>query len=349
MPRLKLPDGREILAPDDATPEELDAIANEAAGAASQEPAAPLGAVERAASKAASIGPAPSKATQLDQMMQEPFFQGAASGGVMSVGPQAVEGTRKLITGLARRIYQGALKPTKAVVSRTPGGEKALADTGLREGITVSKGGLHKANELVSDLDAQVSQAISGSRATVPRQAVLRRLADPVAQFRDQVAPLSDLRRIANVGREFKAVTPRDIPVQQAQRMKQGTYRAQAKKYGQQGGAEVEAEKALARGLKEELSTAVPEVAPLNARSSQLIQLRKALDDAGRRAGNRDAIGLTDVIAAGTQPGLLAATLAMRAAPQSLVARGLNRTGQTVDHDALMAALRAMVLSSEQK
>jgi len=277
------------------------------------------------------------------------ILQGVMDGGLMSIGLPAIDGVRRLISGVGRRMYQGALKPTKAVVDKTPGGERALAETGIREGINVSRGGLQKTNNLISALDAQVSQAIQGSGATVPRDAVMRRLADPVRVFRDQVNPLSDLRRIADVGRGFRRTAPQQIPVEQAHALKRGTYRAQGKKYGQQAGAEVEAEKALARGLKEEIAQAVPEVAPLNARESALLQLRKALDDATRRTGNRDAIGLTDIIAAGTQPGLLAATLAMRAAPQSWGGRMVHRAGETVNPDVLAAAVRALILGASEQ
>jgi hypothetical protein len=291
------------------------------------------------------------KEQKVDHFMNDPFLKGAATGGVMSIGPQAIDATRQVIHGLARRMYQGALKPTKAVVSRTPGGEQALADIGLREGLNVSRGGVGKATAAIEGLDDQVAQALAGSNKTVSRHAVSKRLNDTYGQFKDQVNPEADLNAIRNVGGVFKRTMPSSgqIPVQQAQRVKQGTYRAQAKKYGQQGGAEVEAEKALARGLKEEISNAVPAVAPLNRRSSELIQVRKALEDATRRSGNRDTIGLTDVIAGGTNPKLLAATLAMRAVPQSMGARAINRTGQAgPTPDALHALVRALVMGQDK-
>lgn len=298
--------------------------------------------------------PKPRNAQELIEQMRTSggpvgnLMRGVESGGVMSIGAPAIEGARRGVTNIGKWLYQRALKPSKAIVDRTPGGAGALAETGLKEGINVSRRGTQKASDLISDIDAQVSSAIRGSSATVPRQVVLRRLAGPVGQFKDQVAPIGDLKRIANVGREFIKTAPRDIPVQQAQRIKQGTYRAQAKKYGQQGGAEIEAEKALARGLKDEIASAVPEVSALNARESALLQLRKALEDAGRRTGNRDAIGLTDVIAAGTNPGLLAATAAMRAAPMSMGARGIYRTGQAINPEALAAAIRSLVMGVSQ-
>lgn len=273
---------------------------------------------------------------------------GAVQGALQGVGA----GAPRLLTGLGRRMYQGALKPTKAILSRMPNAStltdtaKAaqLADVGLREGINVSRSGLSKAGETITGLNDEIASALQSSTATVPRQRVIRRLVDPVQRFRDQVTPLDDLRHIARTGREFRAVTRPEIPVQQAQRMKQGTYRALAGKFGGEvKSASAEAQKALARGLKEEIAEAVPGVGALNARESQLLTLRSALEDAVRRTGNRDLFGLTDVVAAGTNPGLLAATLAMRAPVQSGLARVAHRTGEVLSPDALVTALRALL------
>ena len=75
--------------------------------------------------------------------------------------------------------------------------------------------------------------------------------------------------------------------------MKQGTYKAiGGKNYGELKGAETEAQKALARGLKEEISSAVPNVAALNKREGNLLN---ALSVAERRAlmdANKNPLGL---------------------------------------------------------
>ena len=83
------------------------------------------------------------------------------------------------------------------------------------------------------------------------------------------------------------------MPVQLAQSMKQGTYTSLGNKsYGELGGADIEAQKALARGLKEEISSAVGSVAGLNRRQSELMN---AVEIAERRAlieGNKNPAGL---------------------------------------------------------
>lgn len=84
-----------------------------------------------------------------------------------------------------------------------------------------------------------------------------------------------------------------EMSVQQAQNLKQGTYRVLQGKYGEAGSAETEAQKGLARGLKEEIATAVPGIQGLNEAESSLI---KTLDVAERRAlleMNKNPVGLT--------------------------------------------------------
>jgi hypothetical protein len=112
------------------------------------------------------------------------------------------------------------------------------------------------------------------------------------------------------------------IPVQLAQKIKQGTYRILEKKYGQLGSADVEAQKALARGLKEGVAAAEPKVTALLRRESNLIN---ALDVAERRAFmdmNKNPGGLAWLT---TDPRNFAAFMADKSALfKSLVARMLN-------------------------
>lgn len=133
------------------------------------------------------------------------------------------------------------------------------------------------------------------------------------------------------------------MSVQDAQRLKQGTYKVLEKKYGQLGSAETEAQKALARGLKEQIAEAVPEVGPLNAKQSELI---KALKVTGRRAmmdDNRNPVGIAGL---STNPSQLAAMLADRSALlKSLAARGVNAM-RPEENNALIQALRSGVYRS---
>ena len=82
-----------------------------------------------------------------------------------------------------------------------------------------------------------------------------------------------------------------------AQAMKQGTYRVLAGKYGEQGSATVEAQKALALGLKEEIAAQFPEVSDFNAAESKLLNLQPVLERAVNRISNHQIIGIGTPVA----------------------------------------------------
>jgi len=119
------------------------------------------------------------------------------------------------------------------------------------------------------------------------------------------------------------------IPVQLAQELKKGTYQVLKGKYGEVGSAATEAQKALARGLKEGIADAVPQVAGLNARESALL---KTLGVAERRAlmdANKNPFGLS--LLAGN-PGAWAAFIADRSAAfKGLAARMANNASKAAN------------------
>ena len=151
------------------------------------------------------------------------------------------------------------------------------------------------------------------------------RISEGEQGYNDAMAAYLARRADEDVARQALSgweATRGQLPVQQAQALKQGTYQVLRKKYGEAGSAATEAQKALARGLKEQVAEAVPAVAPLNARESALIE---ALDIAERRAmmdANKNPAGL-GLIA--PNAAAMAAFLADRSAGlKSLAARGLH-------------------------
>lgn len=284
------------------------------------------------------VGAGTSAATGEGDPLTEGFTQGAVQ--VMGMGAPRVLGT------MGRRLYQGAAKIPLSVASKARGGAPAIVETGLQERIPVSRGGVEKISRIVGGLDQEVDRAVSGSTATVDPRRVLRRLGDTVREFSEQVTPETDLRQIGDVGREFARRTlPRGaMPVSQAQTLKQGTYRRLAKDYGKTATASAEAQKSLARGLRSEIESAVPEVVAPNARMSRLLDLSKALDRT--RVENRDIIGLSDIIAAGINPKTLPLSFAMRPGVQSRLGIAAHDAGR-MDPNALAIAIRALLAGQE--
>ena len=216
--------------------------------------------------------------------------------------------------GLAEKMYQSALKPP---LRMGPEGVANVVRTGLEQGIPVSEAGAVKLDGLIKDLQGKIKQQIGQGAAagkTVDPGAVASRLDQARARFQNQVTPGSDLAAIDATKQEFLDSNKNPIPVDQAQAMKQGTYQQlKGKAYGELKSATIESQKALARGLKEELEAQFPEIKGLNAQEGQFFNLQGTIEKALARIGNHQLIGIgTPIMAAagGAAGGAEAATSA---------------------------------------
>lgn len=257
---------------------------------------------------------------------------GAAIGGILPVatkvagvaGKAVGDGIANLADSAAKRLMQSAIKPTIAQL-RT-GEADTAAQTLLDYGINPTKEGVNKLRALIDAKNSEISTAIGSSGATVDKQNVLQALAGVRQKFGNQVSPTGDLASIQGVADDFAAhpnLPTNDIPVQTAQEMKQGTYRVLSGKYGQIGSAETEAQKALARGLKDEIATAVPGVGPLNAEESRLLTTLSVAERRALMEMNKNPMGLA---ALAHNPISWAAFMADRSAAfKALAARAVNQ------------------------
>lgn len=248
---------------------------------------------------------------------------GGALPGAVKVAGVAGGRLASAIDGAAERLMQSAIKPT---IKQLKTGDAATAVRMLLDyGINPTMGGVQKLRSLIGDLNTQITDRIAASPATIDKQAVVNRLADVRKAFGNQVSPTADLNAIQGVADDFLAhpsIPGSQIPVQLAQDMKQGTYKVLSKKYGQMGGAEVEAQKGLARGLKEEIANAVPEIAGLNAQESKLITTLNVTERRALMEMNKNPMGLASLA---SNPASWAAFMADKSALfKSLTARMLN-------------------------
>lgn len=251
---------------------------------------------------------------------------GAALPGVVKLIGTAGTGIGQGTNALAERLMQRAVKPT---IKQLKTGDAATAiRTLLDYGISPNEAGVNKLRDLIGGLNDQISDKIANSTATIPKSAVLNRLTDVRNTFGNQVSPTSDMNAIQGVADDFvnHPIYPGDdLSVQAAQALKQGTYKTLAKKYGQMGGAETEAQKGLARGLKEEIGAAVPDVAGLNAEESRLITTLNVAERRALMELNKNPMGLASLAAS---PKELAAFLADRSSAfKAIVARMVNTAG----------------------
>ena len=137
-----------------------------------------------------------------------------------------------------------------------------------------------------------------------------------------------------------------DMPIQDAQAIKQGTYRVLSGKYGEQGSALTEAQKTLARGLKEGIAQAEPAVAAMNAEESKLISTLGVVERRVLMQMNNNPQGLA---ALAKNPAAWANMMADKSPLfKSLAARLLNSSGSALEGAQLSPITRFTILSAPQ-
>ncbi len=206
----------------------------------------------------------------------------------------------------APALYQSALKPSRAIPAAKTA---AMVQTGLEQAIPVSPAGVEKLGSLIDDLNDKIAQQIqTDPTRPINKFAVTSRLADTAKSFATQVNPEADLNAVSESGNEFLRNQPAQIAAENAQALKQGTYKQLRSKYGELQSATIESQKALARGLKEELANAFPELANLNAQDAKLYNLQEPLEKAVQRIGNHQLLGIGTPIAGGAAKAMTGST-----------------------------------------
>jgi hypothetical protein len=248
-------------------------------------------------------------------------------GSLSSVLPATVQAAR---SG-AETLMQSALKPTEKQLRS--GQAKTAVDTLLELGISPTNSGVQKLKGHITDINEKIANALSASNASVNKEKVMQRLSDVEEKFGNQVAPTSDINAIRNIGEEFMAsnkpameMPQQNIPVQLAQKLKQGTYKVLSGKYGEAGSASTEAQKALARGLKEEIAKEVPAISGLNAQESKIIDTLKVAERRALMEMNKNPAGLA--LLANDPQAALAFMADKSAAFKALAARMINQVGK---------------------
>lgn len=263
-----------------------------------------------------------------------PDIAATAIGGVPGVAP--------MMRSAAENVMQRAIKPS---LGELKSGDAAIAiDTMLNEGLNATKGGVKALREKIGELNDQIKTAIENSPAYIKTGNVGKGLMDTMKRFQEQVNPQTDIETIKNAWAMFKNHPlingASEIPIQLAQDLKTGTQQMLRKKYGQMGTADIEAQKGMARGLREEISSEGPSVvAGLNAEESKLITTLNVVEKRALLDLNKDMGGLAWL---SHRPELFAAYMADKSALfKSLVARMLNANQNTAGPAAAAGAVAA--------
>jgi hypothetical protein len=226
------------------------------------------------------------------------------------------------LSGAASWLMRSALKPTATSPAK---GAKAV-QTMLDDGYNVSEGSLDAMRARIASLNDEVEAAIAASNARVNKNEVASYTQDVVKKFENRPEALQAIKaaedaELALVNKPMLAPGP-TMSVQDAQRLKRGYQSSIGERgYGELKTPATEADKAIARGLREKISEVVPEVAPKNAKEAELINAAKRLQQRVAVEQNKNPIGIGAAI---TQPWMLPVWMWDRSAyAKSLVANGL--------------------------
>ncbi|HWB17010.1 MAG TPA: hypothetical protein VG538_11445 [Vicinamibacterales bacterium] len=266
--------------------------------------------------------------------------QGAMNAGIEVAGaPLAAVGR-----AIAPRLMQSALKPgVRAIAADVHAGlpVPTVVETLLKEGVNVSESGVQKLNRLLTATNQDITDALNAvpSRVRIKPRAVATRVDAVADEFGQQVNPRADLDRIQGARQEFleahagagqrdasgRLLPERTLSVQDAQSLKQGTYRQIGNKYGMLAPADIEAQKALARGLKEEIAAETAkagyDINTLNAREGALLDAKEAVAHRVAVSKNANPIGFAWVTSHPLT--FLASLIDRNSGVKSLLARGL--------------------------
>lgn len=227
------------------------------------------------------------------------------SGAMLEMGApvmgKGIEAAGKGLSKLAPRVYESVLKAPPGSVSLAQ--RKSAVETALEGKYAPTEGGLKKLQGDIDGINKEISAVIDKaaySGKTVDMKDVVKRV-DELKDFYNVLPPgrsKTFIDELSDIQSQY--LTGGSISVKDAQVMKQRIYQLHRKHYGELKSVVVEGEKAVARGLKEELVNQVPEIAQLNAKDSARIELEKVLERAVKRSRNWDLIGLTDIVGGAT-------------------------------------------------
>lgn len=217
----------------------------------------------------------------------------ALLGAGSEAGGQALGLAGHALSGTAGRLYKSVLKPSLDLA------DQGVVQTGLKESIPISEKGLSQVGGLISDLNDEIAGTIKAAGkegATIDSTKVLSRLDDLKKFFGNTVLGQSLNEDINKVADQFLAAHGQEIPIEQAQAIKQNTGVLLRKMYGELSGPTSEATKAVVRGLKEEIANQLPAVDTMNARESKLFPLEEALSKAVHRDTNKNAVSMSTIL-----------------------------------------------------
>lgn len=286
-----------------------------------------------------------------------------AQAGMTQAGAEGIgHGVGRLLTGAAKGLYRGALRPSAAVRAKTPD----VVERGLADRILVGpRGAKGKALEGVRTSKAAADTAVAGQAGASPitSREVRRGLMPEVDRAKREVAAglPNSMRTIAARAQTI----PKSVSLQEGHSIARTLNDAAdpAFKAANRGGAPVGLEHRLNKGLAQAYSSAVkdrvPSLATINKTTMDRMGLAKALGAAAERPSvlanvAAGGVGVGELFRGGDPGNALMAAMAVKglSSPRTLsgAALGMNEVGRYpgMIANAMRAALLAAMNSEDR-
>lgn len=234
-------------------------------------------------------------------------------------------------TGAPNKMYESAAK-FSTTIPKTD--RDRMVQTALDEKLMPTGKGVLKLDDALSSLDSQIGNLIESATASgqkIPRRVVFQYLHDLKSKLdgASNVDAASDVAKLDSVANDWlkhldkkgiTELTPRELQDLKVDLYKKINFDV---KQGKADAAVNQTRKAMARGAKDALSGAIPELTDINQRYGNLIELKDHLPRSANRIDNHNLIGIqaplaimTGNAAAGTPGTLLGAVASMFDQPQ---------------------------------
>lgn len=199
-------------------------------------------------------------------------------GAGMTVG--AFSGLSKLLGSATKRIPKGlwtsVLNRTAKMVEKNPKLEQQAAEAGL---VGTRKNIASVAKQNIQKIETELDDLLVGSKGQIEGTKLSGYLEDLKNSYKSIPGEEAAVSTIENIQKEVAAKGV--LNLSEANKLKRTIYEKIANSYGKgtlEIPAKTEAQKTLARGLKEEIEKIIPEAKTLNEKQAVYIQVKKAIE-----------------------------------------------------------------------
>lgn len=231
----------------------------------------------------------------------------ALSAGVFSgaVATPAAFAINKFAQKAPTSLWSQVLRRTQKSIEKNPNLEKQIADVGLVGSRRLIR---NKAQQNIQVLEMELDDLIETSKGNIDSKAVAGYLDEIQDSYKNIPGEQASVDTIEAIKKETIAkgiLTPKD-----ALGLKREIYKKISESYGKglmEVPAKKDAQKAIARGLKEEIEKLIPEAKTISEKQAIFIQTKKALDRALNQPKSGIAgtgIGMYDLLLGGVGAGI---------------------------------------------